>query len=67
MKKYQKGPQFKTMSNEEVQVMIDKFASALFDLVDGNAPWDLVDATGLSMDQCTEIHNLAYEWWNNSK
>ena len=67
MNKYSKGTQFKVMSDEEAQEMVDKFASALFDLVDGNSPEDLSYNTGLPEDYCKEIHDLAYEWWNNTK
>ena len=66
MAKYKKGPKFKKMSDEEAQALIDKFAEALFDIVDGNQPHDLVGATGLSQDRCEEIYNTAYEWWNNT-
>ena len=65
MRKYLKGPQFKVMSDEEAQEMVDKFASALFDLVDGNSPEDLNYNTGIAEDVCEEIHDLAYEWRRN--
>jgi len=63
--KYKKGPEFIKLSTEESQVLIDKFANALFDLVDGKMPHDLEEQTGLNSQRCEEIYNIAYEWWNN--